>query len=341
MKKKLVSIIIVNWNGKRWLDQCLRSLKNQKYTHVELIFVDNASSDGSIQKVKEFFPKATIIVNSTNVGFAEGNNIGYKYARGAYVLFLNNDTRVTKTFLTELLEIFSHNPHVGGVQSKILLMDKPTYYDSIGAYLTPTGFLYHFGFGKRDTPLFHKPYLLYTAKGACMMFRKEVLEKVSVQGYIFDPLYFAYFEETDLCHRVWLAGYSIMYAYKSVIYHKMGATSTLIDNVFVQYHSFKNRIATYIKNFSLPELMVLLLIHLCVTELFATISLLRGKVSLWVAIQKAIFWNVIHMPVLLRNRRYVQKIIRKVKDSDIRMIIYKKPSLMYYWHWFRGNYHSL
>lgn len=337
LKTGLVSIIIVNWNGLKWLPECFGSLTRQQYENFEIIFVDNASRDGSVAWVKSHYPKTRICVNRENLGFADGNNVGFRIARGEYVLFLNNDTRVTRSFLTELARVMKGHKEIAGAQSKILLMDKPDMHDSVGAFLTPTGFLYHYGFAKKDQPKYDKQIDLYNAKGACMMFRREVLDTVAINGDIFDPRYFAYFEETDMCHRIWLAGYRIVYAYKSVIYHKMGATSSNLDNVFVQYHSFKNRIATYIKNLNGWNVVTILGLHLLFTEAFATVSLFRGKVPFFIAIQKAIWWNIVHYRQTLRWRRVVQRKIRKVTDGALWPFIMKRPSARYYLALLRGD----
>ena len=100
-----VSIIIINWNGLRWLPDCFGSLGKQNYRNYEIIFIDNASKDDSVLWVKKHYPKTKICINKTNLGFSDANNVGYKLAKGKYVLFLNNDTCVTKTFLTELVNV--------------------------------------------------------------------------------------------------------------------------------------------------------------------------------------------------------------------------------------------
>lgn len=330
MSNELVSIIIINWNGIRWLSDCFRTLHEQNYKNFKIILVDNASKDESVSWVKKHYPKTIIIVNSTNLGFADANNIGYRKAKGKYILFLNNDTKVTKTFLTELVRVLKKDSSIGGTQSKILLMDHSDTHDSVGAFLTSTGFLYHYGFGRKNIEKYNKEIELFTAKGACMMFRKEILDKVAINKNIFDPDYFAYFEESDLCHRVWLAGYRIVYAYKSVIYHKMGATSSSMNNAFIQYHSFKNRIRTYIKNFGIVNLMLILPVHLLLCEGFSLLSLLKGNFQLSFAIQKAIYWNIIHLRNTLKLRSIVQKKIRKVSDNDLATRIVYKPSISYY-----------
>ena len=336
MRKGLVSVIIVNWNGLRWLPECFGTLTEQEYGNYEIIFVDNASKDESVAWVKNHYPKTKICINKTNLGFSDANNVGYRVAKGDYILFLNNDTRVTKTFLTELVNLLESDKTIGGAQSKILLMDKPDIHDSVGAFLTPTGFLYHYGFGREDQPKYDKQINLYTAKGACMMFRKNVLKATAIDGNIFDPDYFAYFEESDMCHRVWLAGYRIVYAYKSVIYHKMGATSIGMNNAFIQYHSFKNRIRTYLKNFGALWLWSILPIHLAFCELYAIVSYLRGNFALGWAIERAYWWNMKNFGETMRLRKHVQRAIRAKGDRQISGYILKRPKLRYYTNLLRG-----
>ena len=331
MKSALVSIIIVNWNGLKWLNDCFGSLAKQDYKNYEIIFVDNASIDGSVPWVKSHYPKAKIVVNKENLGFADANNVGYRVAKGEYILFLNNDTRVTKTFLSELVKVLESDPNIGGAQSKILLMDQPDTHDSVGAFLTPTGFLYHYGFGKKDISKYNKQIDLYSAKGACMMFKREVLEQVAIDGNIFDPDYFAYFEESDMCHRVWLAGYRIVYAYKSVVYHKMGATSKSMNNVFIQYHSYKNRIRTYLKNLSASDLMTILLFHLIIVQLYGIYLLIKGRFAIWLAIQKAIWWNIISIRHTVKLRNIVQRNILHTDYSKMGKKIMRYPPISYYY----------
>ena len=261
-KKELVSIIITNWNGKEYLERCLSSVFNQSYKNIEVILVDDASRDGSVNYLKRNFLRAKIIVSEKHLGFAGVNNIGYKQSKGKYILFLNNDTEVTKDFLIKLINVLGSNKNIGGVQSKILFMDNSTRLDSVGAFLTNTGFLYHYGIKKKDSSKYNKQIDIYTAKGACMLFKREVLKKIEVDSEIFDSEYYSYFEETDMCHRVWLAGYRIVFVPNSVIYHEMGGTAKKVDSAILQYHSFKNRINSYIKNLGIFALIRILPLHL-------------------------------------------------------------------------------
>ena len=331
----LVSIIIVNWNGKHWLEGCLPSLSKVTYKNVEWIIVDNGSTDGSIEWIQKHYSKTVLVSNSENLGFSHANNLGYKEAKGEYILFLNNDTKVAPDYVTELLKPFETDKTIGGVQSKIYLMDDSTRLDSVGSFLTPTGFLFHNNLGGKDKKVLDKEIDLYTAKGASMMFRKDVLKKVEVDGWIFDPDYFAYFEETDLCHRVWLSGYRIVYAYKAVMYHKMGATSKNLISEWVQFNSFKNRINSYIKNLGLFNLFLILPYHIFLCHVSAILFLIKGKIRLAIAIEQSIWWNIQHLKKTLNARRYIQNKIRAIPDTAFFSIIMRKPGLRYFMNFFR------
>ena len=153
----LVSIIILNWNGKNFLKNCLDSLEKLTYSPVEIIVVDNNSTDGSQLLVKKNYPKVILIENKKNYGFAKSNNIGYKAAHGTYALVLNNDTIVTQGFLEPLLQDFKENPNIACIQPQIRLLKNKKILDGVGAFLTSSGFLYHFGYLKdRTLPKYNK-----------------------------------------------------------------------------------------------------------------------------------------------------------------------------------------
>jgi len=321
---------MVNYNGLHFLKACLPTIYKNNYPRFELILVDNNSKDNSVQYIEQRFPQIKIVQNKKNEGFAEANNIGYSKSKGKYILFLNNDTKVTKNFLSELVKGFDDNKKIAGFQSKILLMDDLRYLDSVGSFLTHSGFLYHYGANKRDSKKYNKQIPIFSAKGASMVFRKDVLEKTSLNGNVFDSDYFAYFEETDLCHRIWLAGFNIEYLPTALIYHKGGGTSRNMDSSFIQYHSFKNRINTYIKNLSFKTLLWYIPFHLCMVEIFALFSLLRLNMPMFFTLQKAIAWNVFTLKHTLKKRQQVQLHIRKISDRELFSQVMVKVGLSYY-----------
>lgn len=335
-KSELVSIVIVTWNGLSWLQKSLPSLETIDYKSIEIILVDNASTDGTVSWVTTHYRNIHVIKLHKNLGFADANNYGYEHAKGKYILFLNNDVEVKRTFLTELIKAVEVDKNIAGAQSTILLLEDHKRYDSIGAFLTPTGFLYHYCFRNQFNKKFQQDISLYTPKGACMLFKKEMLDKILIQGKLFDPNAFSYFEETDMAHRIWLSGKKIVYAHNSVIYHKMGGTSSTMNNAIIQFHSFKNRIASYLKNVSLKKLIPLMFIHTLVVQVYACSSLLKGRFFTFVAIQIAIVWNIFHIFDTYKKRHIIQTQIRKVPDESFWKEITKYPPFAYYSMQMRG-----
>lgn len=335
-RKGYVSIIIVTHNGLGFLNPCLQSVFKQTYTKIEVIVVDNASTDSTRRYLHKQYPEVVVIALQANYGFAEANNKGFQHATGEYVYFLNNDTTLENDAIAHMVTVLQ-KAGVGGVQSKLLLMEKRDTLDTIGAFLTPTGFLFHNCFGEKDQPKFDNQIELYTPKGASMMFNAAVLERVCIDTILFDEDYFAYFEETDLAHRVWMAGYTIQYAPSAVVYHVMGATSSTMNQSFVQYHSFKNRIATYIKNLGVSRLFIILPVHVTLVVLYAAVAVLQGKYSIFLAVHKAILWNIFHFRKLLMKRWYIQRNIRTRSDDLFFSSIMKTPGVGYYLRLFSGS----
>ena len=316
MKKDypLVSIIIVNWNGLSVLKECFGSLSKIDYPNWELVLVDNGSKDGSLDFARSYkFPfRLKIIENKTNLGFAEPNNQGYEISKGKYILLLNNDTKVNRDFLTKLVDRMEMDPEIGVCQPKIYLMEKPGYLDNTGSYITKTGLLKHEGFLEKDSPRFDKEKQIFAAKGACMLIKREVIEKVG----LFDKDFFAYFEESDFCWRAWIAGYKTIYFPDTHIFHTLGATSKKMNQFAVNYHSIKNRIASLIKNLQFKNLFLVLLSHLFILAFISIFYLLRFQFGKFKMVASAVGWNLIHLPELLSKRKKIQK-LRVVSDGKI------------------------
>lgn len=309
-KFPLVSVVIVNWNGGQIFEDCLASLKKIDYPNWELIVVDNGSTDGT--------QKSANVKNKKNVGFAVANNQGYKKSKGKYILFLNNDTLVTPNLLSKLVARAEKDGELGIVQPKILVMDKPSHLDSVGSFLTITGFLQHLGYLAKDSSKYDHEMFIFSAKGACMLVRSEVIEKTE----LFDEAYISYMEETDFCWRVWLAGYKVLYYPKVQILHKVGMTSKRLSQTKVNYHSFKNRIAMLIKNLSMVNLVLIGGLHfiLVVGLSFYYLLLFRFKEAriVW----RALIWNIVNFPATVLKRSRVQK-MREVSDRELFKIILK------------------
>jgi len=235
-----VSIIILNWNGKEDTTECLESLKRISYSNYEIILVDNGSSDGSVEFLKERYPQIEIIENGRNLGFAEGNNVGIKKAieKGTeYVLLLNNDTIVDPKFLGELVKVAESNPKIGIAGPKTYYYDYNGRKDIInfagGKFDIWKGESYHIGINEIDTGQYDEIRVVDYVEGSCLLAKKEMIEKVG----LLNPVYFVYWEENDLCLRASRAGYKSVYAPGAKIWHKVTSST---PNQFAIYLRSRN-----------------------------------------------------------------------------------------------------
>jgi len=232
----LVSIIIVNFNGKSYLEKCLSSLSKVKSPKFEIIIVDNCSSDDSLDFVKINYPTILRIKLEKNFGFAYPNNIGAKNAKGELLLFLNNDTYVEPNFLDYLVNAINENSDVAICQGLLLKPDMTI--DSSGDFIDTMGVSYS---SKNKVK---KNSEILSAKGACMIIKKEIFKKLNG----FDEHFFITFEDVDLGWRTWMLGYKVIIVPKSIVYHYGGKTIDTIRSE-IMFHGYKNQIIMKLTNF--------------------------------------------------------------------------------------------
>jgi len=218
----LVSIVIVNWNGAEVLPECLRSLLGLNCKDIEIVVVDNASTDNSIDIVREICgDKAKIVRLEKNVGFAAGVNVGVENSAGEFVTALNNDMIAEPSWLDQPLELLK-DESVGIVSCRQMNYYDRTKVDGLYHCISKELTLLPFGFGREfcDEELFSKPGYVLSANGGSAVIRTEVFKKLG--GY--DADFFGYMEETDFCLRAFLRGWRCAYAPDAVVYHKDGFT---------------------------------------------------------------------------------------------------------------------
>ena len=334
MKHPLVSVILVNWNGKKYLDACLESLRVVKYSPYEIIVVDNASTDGSAAWVKATYAHVRLVENKENKGFAGGHDAGLAVAKGKYILILNVDTIVEPSFLTPLINRLERDPGIAVVQPKVVLGTNPRLIDSVGSFFLPNGLLYHYGREKEEKlPEYNVPMDIFSAKGVCMALRREVIDRVG----LFDPDFFAYFEETDFCMRVWLAGWHVVYEPTSRIMHAGGAASSRQPSSFIVYHSSKNVICTHLKNLSVVYALRAVFSVLLLYGVWIIISLMTGKLSTAYAVLRAVWWNVLNFGQTLHKRKEVQRVMRTRPDEAFLPAVTRLVKPSYYFEQFFGD----
>ena len=295
-----VSVVIVHYNGERLLDACLASVQAQVYRPVEVILVDNGSSDGSIAMARVKYPDVRVIAQGTNLGFAEGNNRGVEAATGEYVVLLNNDTEVTADWLPGLLECMME-PAVAVVTSKVVTDGVPDRFYSMNGSLNPLGY----NIMRVFADLSH----IFFAGGASVMFRRAEIPRPFLNEY------FLYHEDVFLSWRMRLLGRDVRMAQRSIVYHRGSATTKTQASAFVTFYQERNKLLNALLLFG--GWTLLRLAPLMVMEGIA--KLIAGTVSgrkSPLGILRGYVWILSHAGWVLARRRELQA-SRVVPDRDI------------------------
>lgn len=307
----LVSIVIVNYNGLEHLHECLTSIEKIDYKNYELIFVDNNSKDNSINYVNKNFQWINIISLNKNYGFAEGSNIGAKYSKGEYIVFLNNDTKVDKKWLSELVKEMIKDDSIATCGSKIYFYENNVI-NHAGSAITLLGNGYDIGFGQKDSTSFNEKKFVGSTCGGSMMIRKNVFNLLGG----FDPNYFACCEDVDLCLRSWISGYKNLYVPASIIYHKYGGTLGKRQSANRVYMCQKNRLINILKNFELSNIIKGFMISIPYDTVRFISFIIKKERKIAFSLVKAYIEIFLMREKILQKRKIVQK-NRKISDRRL------------------------
>ncbi len=245
--RPLVSIIAINFNQLKVTEDFLKSLEKITYPNYEVIIIDNASKEDPSTYLKKYYPWIKCIRSEENLGFAGGNNLGIREAKGDYFMLLNNDTEVTPDFLEHLVDAMSENPKIGMVGSKVRFWDNKKIIQYAGA--TPmtrfTATSHFIGFNQKDVGQFEEQKVMPFASGAAMMTSRKICKEVGLMASFF----FLYYEELDWQERIRKAGYEIHYIPASLVYHKE-SVSVGRNSHLQAYWKTRNRLLLIRRNFS-------------------------------------------------------------------------------------------
>ena len=244
-----ISVIIVNWNGKRLLSGCLDGLRQQIYQPSSIILVDNGSDDGSVDFVKRNYPEVKIVALSKNLGFATANNYALKTVQTKYVALLNNDAAPHPLWLNNLVDALENYPEAGFAASKMLFYDDPETIDRAGDAYSRAGTGLLRGRGE-SVSNYNKPEWIFGACAGAALYRTLMLKDIG----LFDEDFFLLYEDVDLSFRAQLKGYKCLYVPEAIVYHK-ASSSVIYDSPISVYYSHRNLEWVYIKN--MPSNLIL------------------------------------------------------------------------------------
>jgi len=254
----MVSVHIVTWNSAHHLGECFASLAEQDYRELEVVIVDNASSDGTRELLQEVEPRWRVIYNDSNVGFAAGQNQAVRASTGEWVLCLNADVVLSPDFVSQLVAAGEAHPEAGAICGKLLRwapeagQQRTNIIDSTGIYFTRNMRHLDRGAEERDSGQYDRMQYVFGASGAAAMFRRSFIEAVSVEGEFFDEEFFAFREDGDLAWRAQVMGWKCLYTPAAVAWHVRRVTPERRRDLplVINWHSVKNRFLMRGKNAS-------------------------------------------------------------------------------------------
>lgn len=284
-----VAIVILNWNGKNFLEKFLPSVFLSEYNNYSVVVADNASQDDSINFLQQFYPQIKIIISPVNYGFAKGYNDALKLITADYYVLLNSDVEVDKGWMEPVIELMESDKLIAACQPKILSYadkQKFEYAGASGGWIDSFG--YPFARGRMfdtcetDSGQYNSIEQIFWATGACLFVRAEAFHAVAG----FDEYFFAHQEEIDLCWRLQHAGFKIFVQPSSVVYHVGGGTLAK-GNKRKTYLNFRNNLIMITKNLPVAEALWKVPFRISLNKIFALKALLSGDGETFIAVIKA------------------------------------------------------
>ncbi len=312
MNSPLYTVLIVTWNGDGLLEDCLRSIAAATAPTPHCVVVDNAALE-STRELCGRFAFATYVRAPENLGFAGGNDLGLPYCTTEYVCLLNNDTIVHEDSFAPLVDFLERHDNIAVAQGTMKLPNCGGTLDDCGTVLKWYGLQRHRYF-RAPAPPALAPVAVFAAKGAFMMIRKAVVAETG--GTLFHAHFKSYYEETDFCHRVWLAGREVWFVPTPPIDHLLGATSSRFDNAAIWRQYVANIFFSFSANFSL-EGKARILVPFCLVYLaFTLLCLAKGRFRLFLAMLQVPLVNFKRRKKL-RDAKAAVKLCRKLPDREI------------------------
>ncbi len=316
----LLSIIITDYNAKRWLDKCILSIKAQKFRNYEIVFVNDGSTDGSFEYVQKKYPECVFINNIKNIGFALSNNAGATAATGEYLFILNADTHLEKNTLEKIAAYVRKHPDRHLLQLDIRRYDKSNLKGEACTF--DMDFLgYPIWSGREDS--------IFYADAAAMVIKKDLFFKL----HGFDDAFYIYLEDMDIAWRARMLGHNVYLLAKAYVYHFAGGTSVstqLKEGKYTtslrrRYDAQKNNLRAILKNYELKNVLWILPFSVFLAVAEGWLYLIRFNMHGFLALHKAILWNIVNIHGTLKERAYMQT-IRTVPDSEILAVCSRKVS---------------
>ncbi len=309
---KKVALVILNYNGVKFLDKFLPSVIECSSDHAEIWIADNCSTDGSLELLEEKFKHINVIQNESNGGFASGYNVALRQIQADYYILLNSDIEVTQNWIKPVIDLMESDQEVAACQPKIRSYYNKSGFEYAGA---AGGFIDEYGYPfcrgrifqslEEDKGQYDNDIEVFWATGACMFVRADLFHKLNG----FDDRFFAHMEEIDFCWRVKSLGYKVMVCHSSMVYHVGGGTLP-VGSAWKTYLNFRNNFMLLYKNLPSKRMYKVLMMRLFLDGIAAIKFLIEGGFSDFVAVIRAHVY-------FYRNWRSIRKTRMKTFRNNV------------------------
>ncbi len=327
----LVHVVVLNYNGMRFLKDCFESLEKTTYQNMEVVLLDNCSTDESTDYIKKKFPKTRILQTGINGGYSLAYNLAFKQCSGKYMVMLNNEVIVRSNWLEPMVQEAESDALIAAVAPKLIYMQDRSMFEYAGAC---GGFIDKYGYPfakgrvfytiEKDAGQYDEISQIFWVTGAAMFVRLSAIKEC---GNL-DVDFVHHMEEIDLCWRLNLAGFKLKIVPESVVEHYGGAT-IIPDSYRKTYWNHRNSIFMLFKNLERKNLFPLIFKHYILDQLAAVWYALKLQPHRLFAVQSAHFWILMHARMILRKRREAQ-LKRKVSDDQVFELIYPRSIALRY-----------
>lgn len=307
MNKVIVSIIIPCFNCEKYITKCIDSILKSGFDSYEIILVNDNSKDFTVKKIKSFLKHKNVLLinNYENLGAAASRNIGVNKSSGKYLLFVDADTEIETNTLREIINEFSKNIDLGAAQLKIINKNTKLL-ETAGHFISFIGLPYEIGVNE-DEKKYQDKIEILGARSAGMVVRRDVFNKV--KG--FDEDYIIYGEETDLCWRIWISGFKIVFLPNARIYHASKSSLTKQTNYRIFYEGSKNNLSNIIKNAPVSVAIWIIPLNLTFWIILSLKQMLYSRFSNAMWIYRGIWWNVANLIHTTKKREIIQSLANK------------------------------
>lgn len=328
-ENKLVSINILTWNGENYIEDCLKSVFNQTYKNVEILVVDNASTDKTVEIIRKIRMNSDIgiAINKKNIGFAAGHNLGIRNSKGEYILCLNQDVILHKDFVKNAVQIMEQNEKIGSVQGKIYQLNKgkkTNIIDTLGFEIFKSGEMIDVKQGQKDDPGMNPGLRIFGVNGVAPLYRQNALNDVELNKEYFDQDFFCYTEDIDLAWRMRWRGWKAVLCPKAILWHDRTSAKKLgkgysdfiklrkQQSFFIRKMGWRNQWLLFIKNQSFSNAIKFFpKFFLRQTKLFLYLLIFETRV-----IFSSVFEIIPLIPKMLKKRKTIMK-TRKISNKEI------------------------